>query len=415
MKKKIFSLIFLFFMAGCFDPASSGVSDSELLPRAGLTRAAYPNDRAENDSLAENLAEGVLLQVHPGADYQLSFQKDGPHPSPELQLYRVIFNSDSTRYRLRQVRRLKAKEADGRFIYSFTCEESSHTYWAATLADASGNYYTGKVRDFLFEGKGSYSERFNLNLIVTGKYGGTADLLSVTELAAEILSAFRTDLAPGGIRIDTIFVQNAENHPVFGSKYSSEKPWLAGTSSKDFLVTELGGWGAPPEYDALDLVLVHRIDAESVLGNSLLFGGSLGGGRGSTVVIGTHFIQGSEEFALDSKSIAHTALHESAHFFGVRHTSATLSDLENENDFSNNDDGLDDTPFCMLINSFSKKNKLPSDFKIFPRIFSAQALALSCPDENNIMFPYTIDGVESIGFSKEQLQQIRGNLSILKH
>ncbi len=401
-------------MASCSDPASGG-SDSELFPRSDLSRAAFPNDRAANDSLAANLAEGVLLRVHPGADYQLSFQKDGPHQSPELQLFRVIFNSDSTRYRLRQVRRLKAKEVEDRFVYSFTCEESSRTYWAATLMDASGNYYTGKIRNFLFEGKGNYSKRLSLNLIVAGKYGGTADALSVPELAAQILSTFRTYLAPGGITVDTIFVRNAEDHPEFGAKYSPEKPWLAGTSSADFLVTELGGWGESPVYDALDLILVHRIDAESVLGYSLLFGGSLGGGTGSTVAIGTHFIQDSEEFAVDSKSIAFTALHESAHFFGVRHTTATLSDLEGENDFSNRDDGLDDTPFCALLNSLSKKIKLPSDYRISPRIIFKQAAMLFCPDENNIMFPYTMDGVEFTGFSEEQLRQIGENLSILEY
>lgn len=414
-KKRItlFGLFLFFLFAGCSESSTNG--SQILYPETGLHFMAYPNDRAQNDSLAFYLAKGIFLKVHPVTNYQISFEKDQTQSSPEMQLFRLIFNNDSSTYRLKLVRKIKAEEQEGRLFYSFTCEESQRSYWAATLLGENGSYYLGNVKNFLFEGGGSFSNHLNLNLIVTGKYGGTADSVSEEQLARTILNTFRTYLKPGGIEVDTIFIRRAENHPELGPRYPSGKPWYAGTSSKDYLLSELGGWPEDLVYDALDLILVHRIDEESVLGYSLLFGGSLGGGSGSTVVIGTHYLQGIEEFILTSESIAMTALHESAHFFGIRHTSATRADLEISGDYSNKDDGLSDTPFCQMLNYYSSTYLLKSDFKIFPRVLPAQALNLYCPDMVNIMFPYVVDDIETSGFSEQQLELLRLNLEIFPH
>ena len=419
--KKFCALYFLglvLLLAGCGDDP-----DKELIlyPDNGLAFGLYPNDYARNDSSAANLAHGITLMVHPKASYQLSFDVDPNFEAPKLQLFRIYVSKDGEELRAQEVRTLDPVVKNGRYIYSFVCEERESALWATSLIQ-NDTYYQGKVSNILFTGEGAYSDHFSINLILVGDVEDELEDFSVDELASNLLAEYRKLYT--SVTIDTLYINRASEHPTLGKKYPANEPWIAGRSSDDVMLSELGGW--PGIENALDITLVHFIDQEGILGYSNLFSANLGKGIGSTVVLGTHIKTPIGEESLDMQGIIETALHETGHFFGLRHTTATRADIEtifdeyDFGDYSNLEDGLDDTPSCnsLLAASLSKVQR--TDFRInrlMPRVrvFANTAFNIeNCPDAGNYMFPLTVEN-KTLKFSDQQLAIIRQNLMIFPH
>ncbi len=407
--------IWMAFAVACTDDESSEVV---LYPDHEVYFTLYPNDMAQNDSAASNLAHGVALQVHPGASYELSFDADPDFDRPRLQLFR-IYGDERSGYRYRQVRSLEPAVSNGRYIYSFLCEESDRNYWVTTL-EQGDSYYAGRVRNVTLTGAGAYSDHMSLNLIVVGEVESDLHDFTLEELSQTLLFQYRKHYS--SITIDTLYVNRAETHPTLGAKYPADGPWLAGYSSDDMMLSELGGW--PGISNALDIVLVHYINTEGVLGYSDLFSGNMGGGDFSTVVLGTHVkVSDFTETPLGLDEIVETALHETGHFFGLRHTTATNTDMETIGDYSNVEDGLDDTPYCdRLMRSGLLKRQgrgAVTDFRVNRPLFRAVEKANSfdaamCPDAGYFMFPLTVEN-KDLKFSEQQLEIIRKNLMIFPH
>ena len=411
-------LILPFGVVGCGNFGSSTDSPSKL-PPFDVRFQLSANDLANNDSAKAHLVSGTLLRVYPNAFYRLSFDIDSLQKAPQLNLFRVV---DSHVRNL--TRSITPKEENGRWIYEFVCEENEPMYWVTTL-ERNGDYFRGQVQNVLFEGAGNYSNHFSVNLIVAGEYGGTADSVSADSLAKLLQREFRKNFSPGQIFIDTVYLHRASERIDLATAYPDNEPWLAGKSSEDFFVTELGGWpnsSAEPEiYNALDIVLVHRIEKTAVLGYSMLFSGNFGGGSGSTVLVGTHYrVDSRTEKMQTSEDIVNTAIHESAHFLGLRHTTATTSDIISEEDMSNCEDGIDDTPFCGNILNMKRAAQdsleTTTDYEIStwarPRLFFKEVA--HCPDENNPMFPAeTLETISS--FTPGQLAYIARMLSLYPH
>lgn len=414
-----------------------GGDDDPILPPdpdRTIVHKIFPNDKAKNDSAAVNLARGIMLIVHPGASYKLSFDVDPTLPAPELQLFRTFpIKGETGRVGFTKVRSLSPEVVDNRYVYSFNCEENEMSIWFTSLG-IDGKYYEGSVKNIEFAGTGSYSDHFSINLIVVGSMENTKDGLDIDALSRNMLKLFREKYY--GVTIDTLYVRYAHNHPTLGKKFPANKPWVSGSNSDDYFVSELTGWPEKGLEHSLSIVLVHSIAEKDIMGLSRLFSGVLGAGKEGAVVIGEHVDRSESKITLlTSDEIIMTAIHETGHFFGLRHTSTTGRDLkqsfEDDNgasimmgDFSNIEDGLTDTPFCKYImeSGLYRQAETPktvrSDIYYLERpSYVVKTGIYSCQDMDNIMFPVTLEDNSglNVSFSKQQMKLVRSSLMIFPH
>ena len=421
MTKKVFYMLWvslLLVLAGCTEEPTG---EPVLLPDRISAYALYPNDVAVNDSASAHVANGLQLLVHPKVSYSLSFDWDTSiREKPTLYLFRLGSATEDGKVMTSHVRTLEAREEDGRLVYDFLCEESDRNIWVSTLA-LDGDYYKGSTRHAKLSADGPYSDTLSINLIVVGSIEFLEPDMTIDLFAEQLLEGFRQNYT--SIVIDTLYVWYAHEHPTLGSKYPANEPWLAGRTTDDYFVSELGGWPEPGLKNALDIVLVHRIELDWVLGYSLMFSGNLYGGQGSTVVIGAYSKSNSDEEGLTAASMISTALHESGHFFGLRHTTATQADIETDYDLSNYEDGFSDTPYCpeLLKSGLLKRhgNAPVADYRLplSRGRFAASGDVLdlnACPDARNMMFPAVNDDGND-GFTEQQLALIRRNLMVYPH
>ena len=430
-----FFALFILFFTGCSTVADSD-EEAVLYPdkKHAIVYKLFPNDMAKNDSAAASLARGIMLAVHPNASYQLSFDIDPTFPAPELQLFRSYsINEAEGLIGFRKVRTLTPTVVGNRYVYTFNCEENKMSTWFTSLG-VDGQYYEGKVNNISFTGIGAYSDHFSINLIVVGSMTKTEDGMDIEQLSRYMLDLFREKYY--GVTIDTIYVRYAHEHPTLGMNYPSDQPWVAGVSSEDVFVSELAGWPEDSLRNALSIVLVHSINEDNVMGFAHLFAGVLGAGKESSVVIGENIRKSKHEIELlSSHTIAMTAVHETGHFFGLRHTSSTRRDLsqytKDENnkeipvgDWSNIEDGLTDTPFCaeILNSGLYKQAGEPCNIKYGAGIYAEEHAAFLakgdiflCPDVDNVMFPVTVDDKDYATFTKQQMELVRSSLMIFPH
>lgn len=425
--KKAYPL-FIFFTFFCFSfffSACSEDSDPErtVYPLEKELYAMFPNDPGLGDSIDANLSTGVMMIVHPGGLYTLSFGVDSAFEAPKMQLFRFYEHRGGDGYGMSKMETLKPEVSGGRYVFNFVCEENEKSIWGLTLVQ-DDDYYRGKTKDVKFEGSGKYSNHLSLNLIPVGLIDPIEGVDGMDSLAKMLLQAFRK--AYTSFVIDTIYVNYASKHPILGSKYPSDVHWHAGATSEDMTLAELGGWPVKGVNEALDIVLVHRINELNVLGYAALFASNLRGGEGSTVIVGSHVLTTTGERALSAEEIVKVAVHETGHFFGLRHTTSTWEDLENYHDLSVLEDGFEDTPYCpdLLTSGLYKKGKGKAsvDYRMpyyGVKMLDSRAYGVTfdesdCPDAHLFMFPVSSEKTMT-EFSKQQLKVLKQNLTLIPH
>jgi len=426
--------LFLAFFAGCTNDANTTF---ELRPDQSVDFVLWPNDYAPVDSADAHMSHGVAMVVHPNTHYQLSFVADVNYGAPTLHLFKHYRYTDGHEV-YSFVKVVSPTLVDGRYRFDFACEERNVSEWVGTL-EYGETFYQGTTRNVHLDGFGSYSDHLSLNLIVVGNVPSMLKDFTIQDVADSLLAGYRKFYK--GITIDTLYVNYANEHPTLGKKYPANKSWIAGKSSDDMMLTELGGW--PGVESALDLVMSYYINENGVMGYSNLFSGNLGGGDNSTLTLGSYYLKNGVPTAMSLKEIVNTAVHESGHFFGLRHTTSSKNDIKVFGDLSSVEDGLEDTPYCEAMRKSGLYKKVESsedteasesgvtDFRLwtlkrialdyaFGGDFGGPAPSGSrfdisvCLDKNNLMFPYD-DDTDYEGFSDMQLDIIRRNLMIFAH
>jgi hypothetical protein len=427
VKKACPLFIFFFFLWSIFFSLTACTDSTEpevvVFPRDREFYAIFPNDPKLGDSIEANLATGIMMIVHPGGRYTLSFGVDPTHEAPKMQLFRSYKHRDGERYGLSKMKTLKPEISGGRYVFSFVCEENERTSWVLTLVE-DDTFYQGKTKDVRFEGSGRYSDTLSLNLVSVGLIDPIEGAPSMDSLSRLLISAFRKNYT--SIVIDTIYVNYAEKHPTLGEKYPADRHWHAESPSSDTKLSEFGNWPAKGVTEALDIVLVHRIDELNSLGYAGLFASNLVGGERSTVVVGSHVLSNAGERPLAAEEIVKVAVHETGHFFGLKHTTSTWADLESYQDLSILEDGFEDTPYCpeLLKSGLYKKGSstVKSDYSMPAQVFkmldrTAYGIAFdedNCPDSYLFMFPVSSDN-SMREFSKQQLKFLKQSLMLIPH
>ena len=406
-----FFLVMWFFVGvmGCSFLTESE-SESIPLPISEATNyQLYPNDSAANDSVAAWLAQGAFLRVHPQTSYVLSFDTVAESSPPVMHLYRVVDAPREGYWNPVWIKKVEARQVGSRWEYPFDCAEQEPARWSVVLVQGD-DYWQGPVNGLHWKGEGAYGTHLSLNLIVAGSFGGFLDSITIDSAAKDLLAGFRAQLAGSEIQVDSITVRRASSHPVFGASYPDNRPVQGGYDGSGLSTDVLGGWPEVGVYYALDIVLLRQFEWDGVLGLSPIFGGSLGGGTGSTVATATHYMNFGQEIQVHSQDWVNTVIHESGHFFGLRHTSSTTDDIINSGDASITEDGFSDTPVCDMVLQGGGVRRLTGRLVAF-----AGSDIQRCPDVNNLMFPYSFDGVLQNQLSPSQLALWQKSLQIMEH
>jgi len=377
---------------------------------AGMFRM-IPNDANLGDSVSANLAEGVVLPAFPAATYTMSMDASDENDPPTLRLYRLI--PQGTRYSYTLDQTIDGVLTSGRWTWVFTSKNSTQTNWL-TVLERNHTRWSGSVAKLKLEAQGGGASHLALNLWIVGKYFPTEEGDSSAALADALLSGFRDYYGAAGVIIDTLILRKASSHPVVGSSYPDNKVILA--PGLDGVYDSLGNHLQGTAAQALDLVLVAGFSTVGMLGISPLLGLNLEAGDASVVLLSTQRKETGGTFVAVSRTdVVMTALHEVGHFFGLRHTTATSADWLASGDYSVLEDGLGDTPWCPTLESQVGALATGVRTGFWSRTWlGKQATIVTCPDTQNLMFPYAVGGTID-PLSSDQGLQLRTNLSLFPH
>lgn len=377
-------------------------------PQAG-SFTLIPNSHEPGDSVASILSQGAFIPAYNGAQYNLSIDSLDDK-APVLRLYGLVRNGEKWNYE--KADRVDATTSQSRWNWSFSATNSKYEGYL-TVLERDEKRWDGAVKGLLLEGQGVYSAHFSVNLWVTGSYFPTVGDETEYQLASLIQKTLRQFYSQAGVSVDTVRILYANEHPIVGSRYPNDVPVYSDGLEARFDSLGYGLTGDANE--ALDLVLVGGFTEAGMLGVSPLLGRNLRPGRSGVVIVSTRRLDASCNCfnRVVATDFAYTAAHEIGHFFGLSHTTATEADRVSNGDYSLEEDGLSDTPWCQELDGII--NRFVGSARGVARTWLPKlAINLGCADESNLMFPYEVDGEPTV-LSDMQANQFKKTLEMFPH
>ncbi|MBF0432934.1 MAG: hypothetical protein HQK83_16745 [Fibrobacteria bacterium] len=382
-------LLFIVFVTGC------SIMGEDPLPfdPARNNRRAYINDLAANDSLNQAIVEGMNFYAQPGCTYQ--FQVSGYlHNDCKLHSYRMFSAWDERLVAPVEGSWLKEGE---QVSYSLSPDFKETGLLWVIMRNKNGDHCNEGISDFSLFGEGGYAaNQFGINYHFLGSFTGFSqdDISPFTDSLHNRIALMYNEGA--GVNVQ----KSGPHFSGYNEPYTMKFPY-------DF--------ENPPNLNGgtsgfINVVFVSRITSESSGGDILGFAPREGLGMNEEPINWVIIL-----FDSDYTRLWSTVAHEVGHFLGLRHTVATDLDLQNENDFSNLDDGFTDTEYCDLDGGTGISAEPGTYWCVRLAGNSLSAIRCSITARRNLMFPYEQPTLNQNILSEQQSSMIQTNLTVIQH
>lgn len=358
-------------------------------------RRMFVNDVAVNDSLRSAiLNRGVYFVMQPGKQYNLDIRTGAS--DERLSLYvengSVFSLLDDG---------IPGSPEGGGLSYSLQPpgERTSFGRYLVFLRSAEGGPGTRPERVRLFPAgePPEEADSMRVKLLLVGRLDGLSSAEARGDFAENVLDELKATYAAYGVTLATSFEEVNPDAPPVNFVFSGGTT-LPGSRTENtvhlYLVNGISADDSTLNQDILGVAPREAFDLDNEFSSRIVV--SKTGGTGTAAMVAT------------------TAAHELGHFFGLRHTTATEQDLEQDRDRSNLFDGFASTEECDL--SSLSKAAAPVVDAIGPEgTIYCLRVAATCPSGcsavENLMFPYACpSSVEQRTMETEQRSFLRQNL-----
>lgn len=343
-------------------------------------RRLYVNDAAANDSLVPALVqEGIRFVMQPGKSYALTMESS----EKDDQLAVFYFDDGGT---LREYRDYGVDVQGTQEFFYLNSNQSKPRFFVAQLLPPDGNLAKTRFSNVRLISLGGESPNsLKIKLIFVGGLRGLTTQGAKNNFATAFFEQLETIFQGQGLAVtfeqEIVEPNSAPTVVPFGGNFMP----LPGTRVPGFVHMYLvDSIAPPPSTDAGGYILGFA--PREAMDLSLM--------PQSRVVLGNRYFTMS--------GLATTAAHELGHFFGLRHTTATLIDMGYDRDFSNADDGLTSTGACIGLAKSAATETTTARHAPHPEAWittDGMAYCLrttatsdeSCPatcDLSNLMYPY---------------------------